>query len=92
MELAVSSRLKDIYNKGPRVKVIVECEEREPFVLCMNCSRFFYILSFKGGGGQHALTGGGKCASLHAERLCKSINNFFYYKIFLSTFFYVRSS
>jgi hypothetical protein len=86
MELAVSSRLKDIYNKGPRVKAIVECEEREPFVLCMNCSRFFYILSFKGGGGQHALTGVAIRRLLHADLLVNRLKYFFYYKIFLSIF------
>jgi len=52
----------------------------------------FFILSLRGGGGQHALTGGGPGASHHAERPCKSINIFFYYKIFLSIFFYVRST
>ena len=49
----------------------VECEEREPFVLCMNCSRFFYTIP-KGGGGQYALTGGGKCAVPHAKRHLKA--------------------
>jgi len=76
MELAVSSRLKDIYNKGPRVKAIVECEEREPFVLCMNCSRFFYILSFKGVGAT-CVDGGGYQAATSCGSPSKSIKIFF---------------